>query len=72
MVCGKDRANPETIRLKNIPIESTIAAFWNVVLIPAPTPRRLGGRLFMMLARFGDANRPIPIPLSSNTKANSQ
>jgi hypothetical protein len=50
MVCGKDWANPEIIRLKNIPIESTMAAFWNVVLIPAPTPRRLGGRLFMMLA----------------------
>ena len=47
---------------KKIPIESTRAEFWNVVAIPAPAPRRLAGRLFMMPAWLGDANRPIAEP----------
>ena len=57
---------------KKIPMDSTMAEFWNVALIPAPTPRCSGGRLFMMPARFGDANRPMPMPLSSRMPANSQ
>ena len=58
--------------MKKMPIDSTMAEFWNVALIPAPTPRCSGGRLFMIPARFGDANRPIPMPLSSRISANSQ
>jgi len=57
---------------KKMPIESTMDEFWKVALMPAPTPRRSGGRLFMMPARFGEANRPMPMPLSSSTPANCQ
>ena len=55
---------------KKMPIESTIAEFWNVAAMPAPTPRRLGGRLFMIPAWFGEANRPMPRPISSSSAAN--
>ena len=57
---------------KKIPMDSTVAEFWNVALMPAPTPRWPGGRLFMMPARLGDANSPMPMPLSSRMPANSQ
>ena len=60
------------ISVKNTPIESTMAEFWNVALMPAPTPRRSGGRLFMIPARLGEANRPMPMPLSSRMAANCQ
>ena len=53
------------IRLKKMPIDSTMAEFWNVADMPAPTPRRSAGSEFMMPARFGEANRPMPTPLSS-------
>ncbi len=48
------------IRLKNTPIESTIAAFWKVVIMPAPEPRALPGRLFITSARLGAENMPMP------------
>ena len=55
-----------------MPIESTIEVFWNVVLMPPPTPRRLAGRAFMIAARLGEANRPIPKPLANRAAANIQ
>ena len=55
-----------------MPMDSTMDEFWNVVAIPDPAPRRSAGRLFMMAARFGEANRPMPIPFSSKMSANCQ
>ena len=60
------------ISVKKTPMDSTMAEFWNVALMPAPTPRRSGGRLFMIPARLGEANRPMPMPLSSRMAANCQ
>ena len=60
------------ISVKKIPMDSTMAEFWNVALMPPPTPRCSGGRLFMIPARFGEANSPIPIPLSKRMPANCQ
>ena len=60
------------ISVKKMPIDSTMAEFWNVALMPAPTPRRSGGRLFMIPARFGEANSPMPMPLSNRMTANCQ
>ena len=60
------------IRLKNTPIESTDAEFWNVAAMPAPDPRWSGGRLFMIPVRFGAANRPIAAPIRKITSPNSQ
>jgi hypothetical protein len=57
--------------VKKMPIESTSAEFWKVVAMPAPTPRRLGGKLFMMPAWLGEVNRPMPIPISTSRPANS-
>jgi hypothetical protein len=71
-VCGSDPASPAMISVKKTPIDSTIAEFWNVALIPAPTPRWSGGRLFMIPARLGEANRPMPIPCISRISANCQ
>ena len=48
----------------------TSAEFWNVVAMPAPAPRRLGGRLFMIPAWFGEAKRPMPRPTSSRSAPN--
>ena len=55
-----------------MPIDSTIAAFWNVAFMPAPAPRESAGRLFMISARFGEVNRPMPMPLTSSSAANAQ
>ena len=55
-----------------MPIDSTIEAFWNVVLMPPPTPRRLAGREFITAARLGEANRPMPKPLKKSAAANIQ
>ena len=41
-------------------------------LIPAPTPRRCGGRLFMIPVWLGDANRPIASPIRSRSAANAR
>ncbi len=60
------------IRLKKMPIDSTMAEFWKVADMPAPTPRWSAGSEFMMPARFGEANRPMPMPLSSRIAANCQ
>ena len=60
------------ISVKKMPIDSTVAEFWNVALMPAPTPRLSGGRLFMIAARFGEANRPMPRPKTSRMPANCQ
>ncbi len=55
---------------KKMPIESTSAEFWKVVAMPAPAPRRLAGRLFMIPAWFGEAKRPIPSPTMSSRRLN--
>ena len=53
-------ASPTIISVKNKPIDSTIAEFWNVAFMPAPAPRAPAGRLFITAARFGEVNRPMP------------
>src|ERR1700742_4498041 len=68
---GSDEDRPRMIRLKKMPIDRTMAEFWKVADMPAPTPRRLAGREFMMPARFGEANRPMPMPLRSRIPANA-
>jgi hypothetical protein len=55
-----------------MPIDSTMAEFWKVADMPAPTPRWSAGSEFMMPARFGEANRPMPMPLSARIAANCQ
>ena len=49
-----------------------MAAFWNVAFMPAPAPREFAGRLFMISARFGEVNRPMPMPETSSTAAKAQ
>ena len=70
-VAGSDEASPRMISVKKMPMDRTMAEFWNVALMPAPTPRS-GGRLFMIPARLGEANRPMPMPFSSRISANCQ
>jgi hypothetical protein len=60
------------ISVKKIPMDSTVPEFWNVYAMPDPAPRWPGGRLFMMPARFGEVNSPMPIPFSNMTRANCQ
>lgn len=59
------------IRLKKMPIDSTMAEFMNVAAMPPPAPRWLAGRLFMMLARLGEKKMPMPRPLRMMTSANT-
>ncbi|WP_327340146.1 hypothetical protein OG384_34055 [Streptomyces sp. NBC_01324] len=69
---GSELASPAIISEKKMPIDSTVAEFWKVVLIPAPTPRWSGGRLFMIAARLGEAKSPMASPLTSRIRAKSQ
>src|SRR5262249_35584791 len=71
-VAGSEAARPRMMRVKKIPMDKTVPEFWKVVLMPAPAPWRCGGRLFMIAARFGEANSPMPAPLSRRTRANCQ
>ena len=71
IVCGRLPASPAIISEKKIPTDSTWAEFWNVWFMPPPAPRSPGGRLFMIAARFGEANIPIAIPFISSTSANT-
>ena len=48
---------PRIINVKNTPMESTWAEFWNVVFMPLPAPRCWAGRLFITAARFGERSR---------------
>ena len=40
--------------------------------MPARRAARFAGRLFMISARFGEVNRPMPMPLTSSIAANAQ
>jgi hypothetical protein len=55
--------------VKKMPIESTWAEFWKVWFMPPPAPRSPAGRLFMTLARLGEANMPIETPFRTSTAA---
>ena len=55
-----------------MPIDSTKAAFWNVAIVPPAAPRWFAGTEFMISARFGEANRPEPNPLSTRIRAKSK
>ena len=57
--------------MKNTPMESTWAEFWNVVFMPLPAPRCWAGRLFITAARFGEAKPPFPMPLRKMIPANT-
>ncbi len=57
---------------KKIPIESTWAEFWKVVIMPEPAPRCSAGRLFITAARLGDMNRPLLRPISRSSGAKAQ
>src|ERR1700749_1905783 len=69
LVSDEDR--PRMIRLKKMPIDSTMDKIGNVDAMPPPPPRGLAGSEFMMQARFGEANRPMPAPLRNRIAANS-
>ena len=58
------------IRVKKMPMDSTMAEFWKVVAIPAPAPRSFGGRLFMIPAWLGEAKSPMESPYNPNMSAN--
>ena len=60
---GSVEESPTMIRLKKMPIDSTMAEFMNVPAMPAPAPRWSGGRLFMIPVWLGAANSPMARPL---------
>ena len=67
---GSVEARPRISIEKKMPIERTVAPFWNVAVMPAAAPRWRAGTLFMIEARFGDENRPIASPLTASRIAN--
>ena len=62
-------ASPRIIKVKKIPMESTWADELNVPAMPAPAPRWLAGRLFMMPVWFGAMNMPMPTELKKISTA---
>ena len=55
--------------VKKMPIESTWAEELNVAAMPAPAPRWLAGRLFMMPVWLGAMKRPMPTELKNSRVA---
>ena len=55
----------ENIKKTN-PILNALPVMTSVVLIPAATPLLFGGTEFIMVARLGDVNIPIPAPMSAS------
>ncbi len=72
MVRGSVLASPATISEKKMPMDSTDAEFWKVAIMPPAAPRALAGTEFIISARFGEENRPVPKPLIPMRSANSQ
>ena len=70
-VAGHDTGHPTIISEKNTPIDSTIAGVLEGGVMPAPRPVA-AGRLFIIAARLGEANRPSPTPFSSSRTPNTQ
>ena len=58
MVLGSLAARPTIIRLKKMPIDSTMPAFWNVARMPEAWPRSSAGTEFMMAVVFGGEKTP--------------
>ena len=54
-----------------MPMESTWAEELKVAAIPAPAPRWLAGRLFMMPVWLGAMNSPMPTELKKIRAANT-
>ena len=57
--------------MKKMPMESTWADELKVPAMPAPEPRWLAGRLFMMPVWFGATNMPIPTEFKKISAANT-
>ena len=53
-----------------MPMESTWAEELKVPAMPAPAPRWLAGRLFMMPVWFGAMNMPMPTEFKKMSAAN--
>ena len=67
---GRSAASPRVTIVKNRPIDSTVAEFWKVFIMPAPAPRSSGGKLFMTDAWFGEKKRPMPTAKRKISSAN--
>src|ERR1700749_609887 len=72
MACGRELARPVTISEKKMPMDSTEAEFMKVATMPPAAPRASAGTEFIISARLGEANRPVPNPLNPMMIANSQ
>src|SRR3984957_4272823 len=72
MVFGSLLASPVTISEKKMPMDSTEAEFMKVAIMPPAAPRASAGTEFIISARFGEANRPVPKPFSAMMRPNSQ
>ena len=57
------------MRVKKIPMERTWAEELKVAAIPAPAPRWLAGRLFMIPVWLGAMKRPMPTELKKRRVA---
>ena len=55
-----------------MPMDSTWAEALKVAAMPAPAPRWLAGRLFMIPVWLGAMNMPMPIELRKITAAKTQ
>jgi hypothetical protein len=60
------------ISVKTTPIDTAVPEFWKVERMPEAAPRSLAGTEPMMEEEFGEANMPLPIPLSAMNSAKAQ
>src|ERR1700761_4876023 len=72
IVFGSELARPDTISEKKMPMDRTEAEFMKVAIMPPAAPRESAGTAFIISARLGEENRPVPKPLIPMRSANSQ
>ena len=72
MVAGRWADRPTIMRLKKMPIDSTMPPFWNVARMPDACPRSSAGTEFMMAVVLGGTNTPMPTPLRKRSTAKAQ
>jgi hypothetical protein len=66
---GNAFVRPNTIIVKNIPIDRTNPEFIRVDIIPEETPRLSAGTEFIIAAALGELNIPLPRPMIINAIA---
>src|ERR1700753_413846 len=71
-VSGRVLDSPAIMTEKNTAIDTAVPEFWKVDRIPEAAPRIRAGTLPMIDEELGEANMPLPMPLTAMITAKAQ